>query len=131
VTCDIDYQPELRRSAEVEIPKSVGVLVPSRVGNSTAGDERVGAFGEELGEGHGVAGCVGVGQRWGDQGRVPGDGGSLSKALIGPAASTPFGWITSWNAAVVPNRAFTLTSIAFDAAGNSTTSTGVAVTVTN
>src|SRR3954465_11263173 len=43
--------------------------------------------------------------------------------------TTPYG--VSWNTSTVTNGAHTLTAIARDAAGNTTTSTPVSVTVTN
>ncbi len=49
--------------------------------------------------------------------------------LIGSDTSAPYS--ASWNTAAVANGAYTLTAQAFDAAGNTTTSAGVPVTVNN
>jgi phospholipase C len=58
-------------------------------------------------------------------------GGSLSDSLITTAVPTLYGWLTSWDSTTVPNGSYSLQSVAFDAAGNSTHSTGVAIAVNN
>ena len=56
-------------------------------------------------------------------------GGSLNNALICSAVLTDFGWLGGWNTSAVPNGSYTLSSVAYDAAGNSAVSPGVPVTV--
>jgi hypothetical protein len=58
-------------------------------------------------------------------------GGSLSDNLIATAVPTIYGWLASWNSTTVSNGTYTLQSVAFDAAGNSTHSTGVTMVVNN
>ena len=58
-------------------------------------------------------------------------GGSYNNALIGAATLTYYGWIYSWDTTTVPNGPYTLNSVAFDAAGNSTRSPNVNIAVGN
>jgi phospholipase C len=58
-------------------------------------------------------------------------GGSLNDRLVATAAPTNYGWIAPWDSTTVPNGTYSLQSVAFDRAGNSTHSTGVSVTVNN
>ncbi|MGH8977190.1 MAG: Ig-like domain-containing protein, partial [Acidimicrobiia bacterium] len=58
-------------------------------------------------------------------------GGSLSNALIGTGQSSPYGWIMTWNTTTVANRSYQVRSVAFDAAGNTTTSAPRTVIVSN
>jgi hypothetical protein len=51
--------------------------------------------------------------------------------LVATAAPSNYGWIASWNSTTVPNGTYSLQSVAFDQAGNSTYSTAVSVTVNN
>jgi beta-glucanase (GH16 family) len=58
-------------------------------------------------------------------------GGSMSDAVIAAAASTPYGWVASWNTTAVPNGTYTLQSVATYTAGGSGRSPGVTITVDN
>ena len=58
-------------------------------------------------------------------------GGSLSHAVVATGTPTLYGYLAFINTRAVANGTYTLQSVATDAAGNSTTSTGVAVTVAN
>ena len=58
-------------------------------------------------------------------------GGTLNDASIATATSTLFGWIADWNSRTVPNGTYTLQSVAYDAQGFSTHSTGITVSVLN
>lgn len=58
-------------------------------------------------------------------------GGTLNDAFIATATPTLFGWIADWNSRAVPNGTYTLQSVAFDAEGFSTHSTGITVSVLN
>jgi hypothetical protein len=58
-------------------------------------------------------------------------GGSLNKALIATATPTLYGWLAGWNTTAVPNGTYTLQSEAYDAAGLSSYSSGIAITVNN
>ena len=42
-----------------------------------------------------------------------------------------YGWIADWNTRTVPNGTYTLQSVAYDAEGFSTHSTGITVSVLN
>ena len=53
----------------------------------------------------------------------------LDGALMSTDTTSPYSW--SWNTTTATNASHSLTSKAFDAAGNSTTSTAVSVTVNN
>jgi uncharacterized protein (TIGR03118 family) len=55
--------------------------------------------------------------------------GTAAATTIGSATTAPY--TITWNTTTVANGAATLTAVAFDAAGNSTTSAGIAVTVNN
>jgi uncharacterized protein (TIGR03118 family) len=55
--------------------------------------------------------------------------GTAAATTIGSVATAPY--TLTWNSTTVANGAATLTAVAFDAAGNATTSAGVAVTVNN
>ncbi len=58
-------------------------------------------------------------------------GGTLNNALIATASLTYYGWVASWDTTTVANGPYTLQSVAYDTAGNSTYSTGVTVSVNN
>ena len=58
-------------------------------------------------------------------------GGSLSNQLLGTGSRTVYGWLFAWNTKTVANGSYTITSVAFDAAGNSTTGAGLNVSVAN
>jgi virginiamycin B lyase len=58
-------------------------------------------------------------------------GGTLNDAPIATATPTLFGWIADWNSKTVPNGTYTLQSVAYDAEGFSTHSTGITVSVLN
>jgi Big-like domain-containing protein len=58
-------------------------------------------------------------------------GGSLNKTLIATATPTIYGWLAGWNTTTVPNGTYTLQSEAYDAAGLTGYSSGVAITVNN
>ena len=56
-------------------------------------------------------------------------GGSYNEALIAPAAPTYYGWLAFWNSTKVPDGTYTLQSEAYDAAGNTTLSAPVTISV--
>jgi Domain of unknown function (DUF4082)/Bacterial Ig domain len=56
--------------------------------------------------------------------------GLANDALVGTGALSPYGWIGSWNTSG-RNGTYTLSSIAFDAAGNSTRSSTITIIVSN
>jgi hypothetical protein len=58
-------------------------------------------------------------------------GGTLNDALIATGTPTYYGWLAGWNSTTVPNGTYTLQSVAYDAGGLSTYSTGITVTVSN
>ena len=58
-------------------------------------------------------------------------GGLLNKTLIATATPTVYGWLAGWNTTAVPNGSYSLQSEAYDAAGLSGYSSGVAITVNN
>ena len=58
-------------------------------------------------------------------------GGSLNNALIATGTLTYYGWFAGWNTTTVPNGTYTLQSVAYDAGGLSTYSTGITVKVNN
>ncbi len=58
-------------------------------------------------------------------------GGNLNAALIATATPNTGGYGASWDTTTVPDGTYTLESVATDAAGNSASSTGVAITVDN
>jgi hypothetical protein len=58
-------------------------------------------------------------------------GGTLSNHVVGTATATVYGWVARWNTTAVPNGTYTLQSVATDASGNSSTSAGITVTVSN
>jgi hypothetical protein len=58
-------------------------------------------------------------------------GGTHKDSRIGTATLTVDGWIASWNSASVANGTYTLTDVATDAKGTSTTGAGIVVTVRN
>jgi hypothetical protein len=58
-------------------------------------------------------------------------GGALNNALVATGTLTAFGWVALWNSTTVPNGAYTLQSVAYDAGGLSTYSTGITVNVDN
>ena len=58
-------------------------------------------------------------------------GGSYRNALVTTGTLTSYGWLGLWDTSTVPDGAYALTCVAFDAAGNSTTSAGVGITTSN
>ena len=56
---------------------------------------------------------------------------SSNDTVIGSATSTIYGWLYVWDTTPVPNGTYSLTSVAHDNAGNTTTSTPITVTVQN
>ena len=58
-------------------------------------------------------------------------GGTLNDVAVATATPTLFGWIADWNSRSVSNGSYTLQSVAYDAEGFSTPSTGVSVSVLN
>ncbi len=58
-------------------------------------------------------------------------GGGLQDHFIGTGAKAPFAWLLSWNTTTVPDGTYTLQSVAYDALGKMTSSTGVKITVRN
>jgi polyvinyl alcohol dehydrogenase (cytochrome) len=58
-------------------------------------------------------------------------GGTLIDSLIATAAATIYGWLANWDTTTVPDGTYTLQSVAYDTAGNTARSTGVAVNVEN
>ena len=54
---------------------------------------------------------------------------ALNNVLVATGTLTPYGWIGTWNTASVTVGSYTLKSVAFDAAGNSTTSAARTVNV--
>jgi virginiamycin B lyase len=58
-------------------------------------------------------------------------GGTVSDASVATATPTIYGWIADWNTRTVPNGTYTLQSVAYDAEGLSTHSTGITVSVLN
>ena len=59
------------------------------------------------------------------------NGGSEVNLVVSSATDTAYGWIGAWDTTDVPNGTYTLSSVATDALGTSTTSTGVSVSVDN
>ncbi len=58
-------------------------------------------------------------------------GGPLSDVSVATATPTIYGWIADWNTRTVSNGTYTLQSVAYDAEGFSTHSTGITVSVLN
>ena len=58
-------------------------------------------------------------------------GGSFNNALIATATATMYGYLASWDTTTVPDGTYTLQSVAYDTAGNSTESAGITVVVNN
>ena len=58
-------------------------------------------------------------------------GVGLSDYVIGSATATYYGWLFDWDTTTIPDGAYTLQSVASDAAGNSKPSSGLSVTVAN
>ncbi len=58
-------------------------------------------------------------------------GGTLTDDVIAAGAPTEYGYLTSWNTTTVPDGTYTLQSLAYDEAANSTFSPGITVTVNN
>ncbi len=56
---------------------------------------------------------------------------SLNDRVLGAATSTKYGWVLTWDTTTVANGSYTLTSVAHDAAGNTTTSSPISVTIQN
>jgi hypothetical protein len=58
-------------------------------------------------------------------------GGSQHDTLIATADLALYGWFSHWNTATVANGTYTLQSVAYDAAGRSSRSKGIVVTIKN
>ena len=58
-------------------------------------------------------------------------GGSLDQTVVGTAVPTFYGYLDGFNTTNVANGVYTLQSVAYDAAGNTGYSPGIAVTVKN
>ena len=58
-------------------------------------------------------------------------GADSDTALLGVATSTDHGWIYNWDTTSVRNGAYTLTSSAFDLAGNASPRARLSITVKN
>jgi len=58
-------------------------------------------------------------------------GGADNQTPIGTATPSPYGYYFAWNTTTVPDGAYTVQSLATDAAGNTAFSSGVSVTVAN
>jgi peptidoglycan/LPS O-acetylase OafA/YrhL len=58
-------------------------------------------------------------------------GTKLHDAVVGTAVFTSFGWAVLWNTTSVPNGTYTVRSVVFNSAGESHTSKGVVVRVSN
>ena len=58
-------------------------------------------------------------------------GGTLSNHVVATATPTFYGWLVKWNTASVSNGAYSLQSVATDAANNTDTSEPITVTVHN
>ncbi len=58
-------------------------------------------------------------------------GGTLSHAVVATGVSTIFGWLADWDTTSVPNGAYTLESVATDAANDVSVSSGIGVMVNN
>ena len=58
-------------------------------------------------------------------------GGAYSQTVIGTATPTIYGYLFGWNTTTVPDGAYTLQSLATDAAGNTAFSSGLSITVAN
>ena len=56
-------------------------------------------------------------------------GGSYNEALIATATPTYYGWLAFWNSTKVPDGTYTVQSEAYDAAGNTTLSTPVTISL--
>jgi hypothetical protein len=52
-------------------------------------------------------------------------------AVVGTASATIYGYLYDWDTTMVPDGSYTLQTIATDASGNSKTSSGISITVTN
>jgi hypothetical protein len=58
-------------------------------------------------------------------------GGSQHDVPIGTGRLSLYGWITLWDTKTVPNGTYTLQSVAHDAAGGSSRSKAITITVRN
>jgi peptidoglycan/LPS O-acetylase OafA/YrhL len=58
-------------------------------------------------------------------------GGALHNALLGPTSPTSVGWVYRWDTASVPNGTYTIRSVALNAAGKSSRSRPVTISVSN
>jgi hypothetical protein len=58
-------------------------------------------------------------------------GGSLSDTLVATATFSPYGWMASWDSTTVPDGTYTLTGVAYDAAGNQAYGNGATIIVEN
>jgi hypothetical protein len=58
-------------------------------------------------------------------------GGSLSDTLVATATFGPYGWLASWDSTTVPDGTYTLTGVAYDAAGNQAYGNGATIIVEN
>lgn len=58
-------------------------------------------------------------------------GGTLHSALIATGTPTTVGWLAGWSTTSVPNGTYKLQTVAYDAAGKSSESTSITITVAN
>jgi hypothetical protein len=56
---------------------------------------------------------------------------AFNDQLLGAATLTRYGWVFVWDTTTLSNGAYTITTIARDAAGNTTASTPISVVVQN
>jgi hypothetical protein len=78
-----------------------------------------------------LAGAVGVSAAASDNQGLASVQFRVDGASIGTDTNDADGWSTSWDTTSVPDGAHTITAVALDTAGNSSTSPGVGVTVSN
>jgi hypothetical protein len=100
----------------VNNPPTTSVVIPSS-GASLAGSQYLDAFASDYGTVTKVEFHL--------------TGGTLNDALIATGTPTFYGWLAGWNTTTVPNGNYTLQSVAYDAGGLSTHSTGITITVHN
>jgi YVTN family beta-propeller protein len=58
-------------------------------------------------------------------------GGSFNDQVVATATPTIYGWLAAWDTTTVANGTYTLNSVAYDATSDSSTSTGITLTVDN
>jgi hypothetical protein len=119
LTASLDGIP-LSNSASAPLfvnnPPTTNVVIPSS-GASLAGSQYLDAFASDYGTVTKVEFHL--------------TGGTLNDALIATGTPTIYGWLAGWNTTTVPNGTYTLQSVAYDAGGLSTHSTGITITVHN